>query len=111
MTPPDSPETVSSITYLWVFLMSILGGVTSFHHKVKRGIARPWNIAEFVGEITTSAFAGIVTFYLCVWSGFAPLLTAALVGIAGHMGSRAIFMIEKSIEEKFNSRVDKDSGA
>lgn len=69
--------------------------------KLRRGHVRAFNFAEFIGELSASAFAGVTTFYLCQWSGFSPVLTAALVGISGHMGSRAIFMMEKFFESKF----------
>lgn len=100
--PDKSPESFGLITYAWVLGLSILGGIAAFSAKVKSGEARLWNFTELVGEMTTSAFAGIVTFYLCTWSSFSPLLTAAMVGIAGHMGSRAIFLIEKAFENKLS---------
>jgi len=94
------PASFSWITYLWVFGLSALGGFVSFSRKIKNGHVRAWNFVEFIGEIATSAFAGILTFWLCNWAGFAPLLTAACVGIAGHAGSRALFMLEKWAESK-----------
>lgn len=99
--PEKSPENYALLTYLWVFGLSVLGGVVSFMRKVKEGHARAWNFAELFGEIATSAFAGVMTFYLCEWSGFAPLATAAFVGIAGHMGSRSIKVLEGFFETKF----------
>jgi len=101
MTPEKSPENYHWVTYAWVFGISALGGVVSFARKVRLGHARAWNFAEFLGEIGTSAFAGVLTFYLCEWSGFAPLATAAFVGVAGHMGSRALFQLEGFFETKF----------
>jgi hypothetical protein len=108
---PPSPENYPLITYLWVFGMSILGGIVSFSRKVRDGHARAWSIAEFLGEIATSAFAGIITFYLCEWSGFSNVLTASLVGIAGHMGSRAIRIIESFAEAKFKKIIKDDDNA
>ena len=99
--PDKSPETYSALTYLWVFGLAALGGAVSFIRKIKLGHARVFNVVEFIGEIFTSAFAGVLTFYLCEWSSFSQLATAAFVGIAGHMGSRAIFMLEKFFEAKF----------
>lgn len=85
-------------TYLWVVGISVLGGVASFYVKVKRGQARAFNLAELVGEIVTSAVAGLITFWLCTSASLSPWLTAAFVGIAGHMGSRALFLLEKVLE-------------
>ncbi len=99
--PEKDPTTYAAITYLWVVVLSCLGGVVNFSRKVKGGHTRPFNLPEFFGEVLTSGFAGVLTFYLCEWAGVAQLLTAALVGISGHMGSRAIFLFEKWAEKRF----------
>lgn len=98
---PPTPATIELITYVWVLALSILGGVVSFYNKLKVGHTRVFNIMELMGEIGTSAFAGIITFYLCEWAEISPMLTAAFVGISGHMGSRAIFKMERWAENRF----------
>lgn len=95
------PTSYSLLTYAWVFLLSILGGVVNFMRKLHEGHVRAFNIIEFIGELVTSAFAGIITFWLCEHAQFAPLITAALVGVSGHAGSRAIFMLEEFLKTKF----------
>lgn len=86
------------VTYGWVVGLSLLGGVASFYAKVKSGQARPFNLTELIGELVTSAVAGLVTFMLCKWAKVDDWLMAALVAISGHMGSRAIFMLERHFE-------------
>lgn len=105
--PEKDPTTYAAITYLWVLCLSCVGGIVSFSRKVKLGEARPFNMPEFIGEVLTSGFAGVLTFYLCEWAGVAQLLTAAFVGISGHMGSRALFMFEKWAEQKFMRSIEK----
>lgn len=103
--PEKSPETYGWLTYMWVVGLACLGGLAAFLRRVREGHARAWNITELAGEILISALAGLITFYLCEWSAFSPLFTAALVGISGHMGSRAIFALEKSVfSAKFPSQ-------
>lgn len=99
--PEKDPTTYALITYLWVLVLSSFGGVVSFIHKIKSGASRKVNITELIGEIVTSGFAGVITFYLCEWASFSPPLTAALVGISGHMGSRALFRLERWAEQRF----------
>lgn len=94
------PSNYSLITYAWVFLLAIFGGVVNWLGKVRRGAARYFNVAELLGEMATSAFAGIITFWLCEAADLHPLITAALIGISGHMGSRAIFKLERFIENR-----------
>lgn len=86
------------VTYGWVVLISLLGGVASFYGKVKAGKTRWINLGEFVGELCTSALAGLLMYWMCRWSGLNEWLTAAFVGVAGHMGSRALFLLEKVLE-------------
>lgn len=46
------------------------------------------------GEVITSGFAGVMTFYLAEASGVTGMWTAVLVGIAGHMGGRSLEAME-----------------
>lgn len=98
------PSTYGLITYLWVIGLSAWGGAVSFIRKVQNGEARALNIAELIGEIFTSAFAGVITFWLCEAAQINQLVTAALVGISGHMGSRAIYHLESWAEERFTKK-------
>lgn len=101
--PEKDPTTYGLITYAWVALLSAWGGAVSWIRKRKAGNTRPFNFMELVGELMTSAFAGVLTFWLCELSNTPPLLTAALVGISGHMGSRAIFQFEQWVEARFGT--------
>jgi len=92
MIPEKSPEDFTLLTYLWVFGLATLGGIVSFVKKVINGDRL--RLAELIAEIATSAFAGIITFYLCEWAGLSQVGTAALVGIAGHSSSKAIAAFE-----------------
>ena len=94
------PTTYSMLTYAWVLLLSIWGGVVSFIRRVKEGTAQPHNLMELWGGIVTSAFAGIVTFYLCEFAGISGVLAAVMVAIAGHMGTRAIYQIERIVQKR-----------
>lgn len=102
--PEKDPTNFSLLTYAWVLLLSSWGGLVSFMRKRRCGMVRPFNFAELLGELLTSAFAGMLTFWLCEASNINPLVTAALVGISGHMGSRAIFQFEQWAEARFSDR-------
>ena len=101
MSFEKDPTSYSLLTYVWVFGLSILGGVVNFMRKIQEGHSRAFNIIEFIGEIVTAAFAGVITFWLCENANFSPLLSAAFVGVSGHMGSRALFAFEDFLKSKF----------
>jgi hypothetical protein len=70
-------------------------------HKLQIGVRSPFSLIEFFGELITAGFTGLITFWLCESTGISPLLTAVFVGISGHMGSRALYVIEKIMESRF----------
>lgn len=80
-------------------MLSMWGGVVSFFQKVRDGKTRASNIMEFLGELSTSAFVGLATFYLCEFGGVDRLLTAVFVAVSGHMGTKAIFLLEMGAEK------------
>ena len=96
------------LTYAWVFGLAMLGGAASFVRRVRSGQARYSNIVELVGELVVSAFAGLVTFFLCQSSKLDPMLTAAFIAISGHMGTRIIFMFEAYLLKRFGINTNED---
>lgn len=102
--PEKDPSNYSALTYLWVLGLSAWGGVVSFFRKVREGHASKFSFMELIGELVTSAFAGIITFYLCEAGEFTQLWTAVFVGVSGHMGTRAIFHIENLFKNATNGK-------
>jgi hypothetical protein len=103
--PEKDPTTYSMITYAWVVGLSCWGGVVNYLRKVREGHTARFSFTEFVGELVTSGFVGVVTFWLCEMADLSQLLSAAFIGIAGHMGSRAIFTIEQALKSWVENRV------
>mgnify|MGYP002392824191 CR=1 FL=1 len=89
--------------YLLLLTVSLLGGLVSWYAKIKAGTVKTWNLMHLIGELATSAFAGLLALWLCAYFDVPPLLMAAFVGIAGHMGTRAITVFEQWATRKFPS--------
>ena len=106
---PDRFLDYSFLTIVWVAGLSIVGGVANYARKVSERIIKRFSIVEFMGELFISGFAGIITFLLCESASVDLKLTAALVGISGHMGSRAIFMLEQFINKKITTALNIDT--
>lgn len=94
----------TGLTYLWLLLLAAWGGTASYLGRVRK-LGLPFSFAEWLGELVISGFSGIVTAYLCMWAGFPPVLTFAFAGVAGHMGGRAISMIEAGIAQWLRNRM------
>ncbi len=115
--PPDITEVAAQaanqnithfpwITWVWVVILSSWGGVAGYIKKVRTGRTPRFSLMELVGEIVTSSFAGVITFLLARAYHMDELLTAALVGLSGHMGSRVVYLIEGFLQKRFGLKVD-----
>ncbi len=93
--------------------IALLGGLVSWIGKVRRGDIAAWNVMQLVGELATSAFAGLLCFWICEAVDTPSLVTISLVGISGHMGTRAIVIFERWAARKYGLQVppsaDKDA--
>ena len=98
--PEKDPSNISLITYGWVFILSVWGGIVHNIRKVREGLITRFSLSELIGDVVTSGFAGIVTFYLCQAAELNNLATAAMVGVSGHMGARSLFLIEEWLRKR-----------
>ena len=107
MIPKVDDSVNQWITFLWVIGLSAWGGVVSYFHKLDKYQLR-FNIIKFTAELITSAFVGILTFLLCDAASLSWEMTAAMVGISGHMGTRALFVLEKRYETMLKGTSNED---
>lgn len=99
-----TPLSYSLREYGVVLASALCGGLASWWIKVRKGQTKQWHISALIGELSVSAFAGLLTFWICEYMNLHPLLTASIVAMAGHAGARGLTWIEsigkKSIEKK-----------
>lgn len=90
------------LTWGWVLGLSAWGGAVSyFHHMTKHGLK--FSLFRLAMDISTSAFVGLLTYLLCHAANISEELTAAMVGISGHMGAKALVMLERKYEVYFQA--------
>jgi len=93
--PHNDPSNYPLLTYIWVLILSLWGGITHHIKKVKNGVIARFSISELIGDLFIAGFIGVLTFYLCEYAQFDKMLTAFLVGISSHMGTRGLMMLEE----------------
>ena len=104
MSGPFTPDNLGPTAVM--ALVAITGGLLAFYRKWKEGDVRAFNIVELIGELAVSGGAGLVAYWMFKGFGVNEYLTAAGVGIIGHMGSRAIFMAEQAVEKVVTKKTD-----
>lgn len=90
----------NALGYLWFVLLAIWGGTANYIHRAQHDETREFKIVELVGEWFISGLSGLLTAYLCAEAGFSYYITAVACAVAGHMGGRAINMIEFLFKSK-----------
>ena len=98
---PRIPGLDALVTYLGVLVVSGWGGVVSWLQRRRAGAARPFSLIELIGEVSTASFCGLIAFWLCQEAHLSKYLTAAITGVAGHMGSRGLFLLERALARRY----------
>lgn len=101
---PKDPLSYPLKTYGFMLVMAIFGGFVSWYAKVRRNEIPGSSVFHFIGEITTSAFAGLITFFACEYIGLPQIITAGLVGVSGHMGAKVISLYEAAAAKKLERK-------
>lgn len=102
------PLSYEWLTYLWVLVVSLWGGVSNYVKRMTGNETVAFSLAELVGDITISGFVGLITFFLCESAQIDRMLSAAIIGISAHMGSRSLFMLERIVVNFVKSRGGKN---
>lgn len=94
------PLDVSLKQYGFFLAIALLGGFVSWFGKVRRGELAAANLMHLIGELCTSALAGLLAFWVMQWLGTPDMLQAAVVGVSGHMGTKALLWAEETLKRR-----------
>ncbi|MDK2122609.1 phage holin family protein [Parachitinimonas caeni] len=78
----------------WVVALSMVGGAVN-HFRHLREQRRQFRFGPLAIELLTSGFVGLLTYWFCMAASVNAPFTAVLVGISGHMGTRALLRLER----------------
>lgn len=92
-----------NLSYGWFVLMAFWGGTANYISRRNRD-KTPFSIIELAGEWSVSGFSGLITAYVCTDMGLSFALTSAAAGIGGHMGGRAIYLVEQVVIRRIGGR-------
>ena len=101
---PKSPLSYSLREYGLILAIAMLGGFVRWYNAVRRGESAVYDLRILVGELFTSAFIGILTFWACEAMSVQPLVTAALAGMAGHAGVTGLLWAERVLKRFFERK-------
>jgi len=108
--PEKDPTTWTQGIWILATAMAIGGGIVNWYSRVRQGNVRVFNIIELFGEIFASGLVGLGTFMGLAGMEQSLGICAAGAGIAGHMGTRLLFAIERALESRITKLEKGDNG-
>lgn len=96
--------------YLTTFFLSIWGGVVN-HITTLRSGQKKFQLKELIFDLVVSTFAGLITFHFCRSAGISETMSAVLIAISGHMGTRAIVGFETLYKRVMGIKDDEQNKA
>ncbi len=78
---------------IWLVLLALWGGTASYISRIRERHEQ-FRTVELIGEWCISGFAGLISAYICLEFDASWQLTCFAAGMAGHMGGRAINVLE-----------------
>jgi hypothetical protein len=92
-----------------VLFMTLLGGFAGWYNKVRKGDLPTGSLFALIGEMATSALAGLGSFFVCDYFAVPIGITAAAAGLCGYMGGRAIELAEKVLKDRVDRAAAKEA--
>lgn len=112
-TPPTD---YSAIIYFWVLLLGAWGGIVNNIRKVRSHELKRFSFWELLGDLLISGFLALIAFWICEAHDVPQLVTAPIVGITAHMGTRSLVLLERMIarylkvEKEYEDAKEDDQG-
>lgn len=88
--------------FIYTFLLSIWGGTVSHIQKLRKTQRKFKLGSEYWMDIIICSFAGLLTYFSCMYAGIEGWMQAILISISAHMGTRAIASFESLHNRIFN---------
>lgn len=101
-----SPETYSLVTWAWVLVFSLWGGLADYLNTIARKRRFSW--LELLAKMVVSGFSGVLTFLICEASELNQMYTAAFVGMSGYLGTATIYLLMDLFARKVLGRTVQD---
>ena len=96
--------------YFTTVFLSTWGGVVN-HVTTLRSGRKKFQLKELIFDLVVSTFAGLITFYFCRSAGISETMSAILIAVSGHMGTRAIAGFETLYKRVIGIKDDEQNKA
>lgn len=99
-----SPEDISTFTMNIIFALGLIGAVLNFLKRKVRKLSLLKKLGLFAVDTLSSSTLAVISFYGVIGLGYNELLAIAVAGALSHQGTRAIYILELIVAEKFGGK-------
>jgi len=96
---------IPDFDFLLVSMLGFWGAIVNFIKREKESLTWTKKIGLFISDIIVSGGIAIVTYLVVMGYEDNALIASGLAGVFAHQGTRAFYIIEKIIEQKFNVKL------
>jgi len=93
----------NAATYISYILIAVAGGFVSHISKLRTGEISKFRLVALIADMAVSGFAGLLIALLASSFNITGDMVYFLSGMSGHLGARAIFLMQLSLENKLKS--------
>lgn len=86
-----------------MFVLSVWGGTVNYLGRIKSGVIKRFDLLELIVELAICSFAGVTVGLIAFSFNVNPLMTFALVGVAGHAGGRTVYFMDRIFQKRLSS--------
>jgi len=97
------------LQHAWMLVISIVAGIVRHFERMENEDKFKLNVLMFIYDLFASSFMGLMAMYACISACSDIYITAVIVGVSAHSGTKSLNSILKLIAGKFKVSVVIDS--
>jgi hypothetical protein len=96
------------LPFLSTIFLSCWGGIVSYLQRIRLKHHK-FSFIELCFDLSISSFAGLLTYFFCQYAKVGGEMSAILIAVSGHMGTRAIASFERMRDRIFGVTAGEDA--
>lgn len=93
--------------FFLLLFIAIFGAITKYVSRMKKDPNMRFSLSGFLGECFVACFSGLMMALICSELALSFYMAAALCGLAGYIGGRALELAEEKLVASFDKTIDK----
>lgn len=94
--PEKDPTTYDLAAHALAIAIALWGGLISYARSIIGG-RRAFSWLDMTIELLSSAFAGLLAYWVALGAGLDGYIAGAVAGVAGHAGTSSLYLLRRIV--------------